>query len=173
MYFGEHRINGKIVKDEVFISGILLKSKFVIAREWTSGISKFGNIISQVGLGLTVTVVGAEIGVPLMAIGGQISLLADAGTALSYAIEGKWDKFGMQAIETGVSFGASKATGGLLKMKSPGQSEIANEAQRAVAEEINGRVASEGVKMIQVEVKTPMLHAGVLFLFQEFHFKPG
>jgi len=39
-------------------------------------------------------------------------------------------------------------------MKSPGQSEIANEAQRAVAEEINGRVASEGVKMIQVEVKT-------------------
>ncbi len=128
--------------------------KFVIAREWTSGISKFGNIISQVGLGLTVTVVGAEIGVPLMTIGGQISLLADAGTALSYAIEGKWDKSGMQAIETGVSFGASKATGGLLKMKSPGQSEIANEAQRAVAEEINGRVASEGVKMIQVEVKT-------------------
>ena len=34
--------------------------------------------------------------------------------------------FGMQAIETGVSVGASKATVGLLKMKSLGQSEIAN-----------------------------------------------
>lgn len=38
-------------------------------RRNAAGISKIGNIISQIGLGLTVSVIGAEIGVPLMAIG--------------------------------------------------------------------------------------------------------
>lgn len=125
-----------------------------MTREWTSGISKFGNIISQIGLGLTISVVGAEIGIPLMAIGGTISLIADSATALTYGIEGKWDKFGWQPAETGISFGVSKATGGLLKMKSVGQSEVASNGQQAIAEEINSRISGEGIKFIQAEVKT-------------------
>jgi len=59
----------------------------------------------------------------------------------------------MELIKTGVELGASKMTGGLLKMRSSGQTEIANEAQRTVAEEINGRITSEGIKKIEQEYK--------------------
>lgn len=113
-----------------------------------------GEIISQIGLGLTVSVVGAEVGVPLMALGGWVSLSSNSLTAVSYGFEGKYDKMFGESVKIGIEYGVQKATGGLLKMKSPGQSEIANEAQRAVAEEINGKINSEGIKMIEVEVKT-------------------
>jgi len=56
------------------ISGLLLKTKYAVGREWMSAISETGNIISAIGLGLTVSVLGAEIGVPLVAIGGWMSI---------------------------------------------------------------------------------------------------
>ena len=154
----EHIVNGKVVETK-YISGILLYSKYAIARQWTSSISKTGNIISTIGLALTVSVVGAEIGVPLMAIGGWISLAGDAGTTISYAMQNRWGKAGKQFIETGASYGVSKFTGGMLRWKSYPTQEIPSEPIIEVASEINSRIVSDIlVPGLNGELNTPIAY---------------
>ena len=136
-----------------WIAGVTIQSQMAIARNWTTAISKTGNIVSLIGLALTVSVVGAEIGLPLMAIGGYVSYAGDAGTTISYAAENKWGKAGGQVVETATSIGVSKATGGLLNMRGAGQIAIPTAGQQEVAKELNGHIAAEGVKIIQNEIK--------------------
>lgn len=107
--------SGKMEIEINNIEEIMLYSSGANFRRNASGISKMGNIISQVGLGLTVSVFGAQIGVPLMAIGGGISLAADASTSLSYLFEKKTEKFYQTAIPTVTSYLLGRATGGILR----------------------------------------------------------
>ncbi|PWN70093.1 type IV secretion protein Rhs [Chryseobacterium phosphatilyticum] len=152
-YLYQHRVDGKIV-DTKYISGIILKTKFMVAREWFSAISKTGNMITTIGLGLTASVIGAEIGVPLLAIGNYIRLAGDIGYTATYAMEGRYAKAVAQGTEVAASFIVAEATGGVLKMKSPGQNELASAASRAFAGELNGRLVTDGAApVIKAEIK--------------------
>ena len=112
-------------------------------------IDKFGNIVSGIGLALTMTVVGAEVGIPLMEIGGYISLGANGLTAISYLYEKKYSKFltegGQMAIEELITRGTGKL------IKPVGKLGI----NQKLGEEINGRIASEAViPMVEQQIKT-------------------
>lgn len=153
-YLYEHRVDGKIVETK-FISGILLKTKFNVAREWFSAISKTGNLITTIGLGLTASVIGAEIGVPLLAIGNGIRLAGDIAYTLSYAVEGNYDKAFTSGTEVAASYIVSRYTGKALSTTGIGQQELASKGAKAVAEEINGRMVTDvAAPVIKQEIKT-------------------
>ena len=69
---------------EKHISGILLKTFTAKIRTYFDGVNKFGKTVSLIGLGLTSTVIFAEVGVPLMAIGNAISLGSDVISNSTY-----------------------------------------------------------------------------------------
>nr|WP_315026475.1 RHS repeat-associated core domain-containing protein [uncultured Chryseobacterium sp.] len=152
-YLYQHRVDGKIV-DTKYISGIILKTKFMVAREWFSAISKTGNMITTIGLALTGTVIGAEIGVPLLAIGNGIRLAGDIAYTSTYILEGRYQKFFAQGTEVAASYLASRLTGNALSTASAGQNVLSSKAAQAVAGEINGRMVTDvAAPVIKNEVK--------------------
>ncbi|PKF74499.1 RHS repeat-associated core domain-containing protein [Chryseobacterium sp. PMSZPI] len=152
-YLYQHRVDGKIV-DTKYISGIILKTKFMVAREWFSAISKTGNMITTIGLALTGTVIGAEIGVPLLAIGNGIRLAGDIAYTATYLLEGRYQKFFAQGTEVAASYLASRLTGNALSTASAGQKVLSTDAAQAVAGEINGRMVTDvAAPVIKNEVK--------------------
>ena len=111
-------------------------------------IDKFGNIVSGIGLALTTTVVGAEVGIPLMEIGGYISLGAKGMTTLSYLYEGKSSRFLIEGTKMAIEELITRGTGKLIKPVGRG-------INQKLGEEINGRIASEAViPMVEQQIKT-------------------
>ena len=112
-------------------------------------IDMFGNLISKIGLGLTATVIGAEIGVPLMNIGGYISLGANGLTAISYLYEKKYSKFLTEGGQMAIEIGVDKLTGNLIKPV--GKLGI----NRELGKGINGVITSEvTIPALESQIKT-------------------
>ena len=137
------------VDHERHVQEVMLYGRGYKFRESMKHIDKFGNIVSGIGLALTMTVVGAEVGIPLMEIGGYISLGANGLTAISYLYEKKYSKFltegGQMAIEELITRGTGKL------IKPVGKLGI----NQKLGEEINGRIASEAViPMVEQQIKT-------------------
>ena len=97
------------------IEEVILYSPGANWRRNMLGISNIGNTLSQVGLGLTLSVAGSEIGLLLMAIGGAVSTVADVINTFTYAFENNWDRFGKEAVITGTSIVFGRMTDGALK----------------------------------------------------------
>jgi RHS repeat-associated protein len=70
--------NKELTKDALYRSA-LSEYNFGIAYDWTGYVQDFGNGAALVGLGITATIVGAEIGVPIMGVGNGIALVGDVG----------------------------------------------------------------------------------------------
>ncbi|MDR2204928.1 MAG: RHS repeat-associated core domain-containing protein, partial [Flavobacteriaceae bacterium] len=122
--------------------------KINVLRQWGTAISKTGDVISLIGLGLTISVVGSEVGVPLMYIGGVMSVAGDGMVLGSYAIDGNKKKVVDQGVNMAVQLLVRRFTGSTLKMKTPGQAPL-GKADIEVAKEVTGRVGVEGAKIIK------------------------
>ena len=111
-------------------------------------IDMFGNLISKIGLGLTATVIGAEIGVPLMSIGGYISASAKLVMIGSYAYQEKYSKATTEITKLGGEFGVGKLTKGLIEPIGKGMNQ-------EIGAEINSQFTSEVViPMVEQQTKT-------------------
>ena len=94
------------------------------------------------------TGIGAEIGIPLMEIGGYISLGAKGMTTLSYLYEGKSSRFLIEGTKMAIEELITRGTGKLIKPVGRG-------INQKLGEEINGRIASEVViPMVEQQIKT-------------------
>ena len=71
--------------------------------------------LKRIGLALTMTGVGAEIGIPLMSIGGYISLGARGMAALSYAYQGKFKNFAIESSKIATEVGVGRLSKYLIK----------------------------------------------------------
>lgn len=122
-------------------------------RESMKHIDKFGNIVSGIGLALTMTGVGAEIGIPLMSIGGYISLGARGMAALSYAYQGKFKNFAIEGGKIATEIGVGKLSKYLIK---PIGRKIGDETiNQALGSQLNGMVTSEAIiPLIEQNSKT-------------------
>ena len=111
-------------------------------------IDMFGNLISKIGLGLTATVIGAEIGVPLMNIGGYISLGAKGMTIVVNLFQKKYSQFVIETAKLGVELGVGKLTKGLIEPIGKGMNQ-------EIGAEINSQFTSEVViPMVEQQTKT-------------------
>ena len=136
------------VDSEVHVQEVMLYGRNYNFRESMKHIDKFGNIVSGIGLALTTTVVGAEVGIPLMEIGGYISLGAKGMTTLSYLYEGKSSRFLIEGTKMAIEELITRGTGKLIKPVGRG-------INQKLGEEINGRIASEAViPMVEQQIKT-------------------
>lgn len=137
------------VDSEVHVQEVMLYGRNYNFRESMKHIDKFGNIVSGIGLALTMTGVGAEIGIPLMSIGGYISLGAKGLTAISYLYEKKYSKFLTEGGKMAIEIGVDKLTGNLIKPV--GKLGI----NRELGKGINGVITSEVViPMVEQRTKT-------------------
>ena len=136
------------VDSEVHVQEVMLYGRNYNFRESMKHIDKFGNIVSGIGLALTTTVVGAEVGIPLMEIGGYISLGAKGMTTLSYLYEGKSSRFLIEGTKMAIEELITRGTGKLIKPVGRG-------INQKLGEEINGWIASEAViPMVEQQIKT-------------------
>ena len=99
----------------VHVQEVMLYGRDYNFRESMKHIDKFGNIVSGIGLALTMTGVGAEIGIPLMSIGGYISLGARGMAALSYAYQGKFKNFAIESSKIATEVGVGRLSKYLIK----------------------------------------------------------
>jgi|GEM_PF-5762841 len=112
-------------------------------------------MITTIGLVLTASGIGAEIGVPLLFIGNSIRLAGDVAYIVSYAVKGNYNKAISSGIKVGTSYLVFRYTGKALSTPGVGQSELTSKAANAVASEINGRMVTDvAAPAIKQEAKT-------------------
>ena len=105
--------------------------------------------LKRIGLAFTITDVGAEIGIPLMNIGGYINLGAKGLTAISYLYEKKYSKFLTEGGKMAIEIGVDKLTGNLIKPV--GKLGI----NRELGKGINGVITSEvTIPALESQTKT-------------------
>ena len=127
-------------------------SEIVKIRSYFSDIDNFGKIISLIGLGLTSTVIFAEVGIPLMAIGSYVSLSATVVNTSSYFYEGRIGKgsweLGKGIIEYAVPKGASKLITPSKQLFGGYNQEIGEEVISHVVSEVGIPIIEQGTKTV-------------------------
>ena len=109
--------------------------------------------LKRIGLTFTIADVGAEIGIPLMSIGGYISLGARGMAALSYAYQGKFKNFAIEGGKIATEIGVGKLSKYLIK---PIGRKIGDETiNQALGSQLNGMLTSEAIiPLIEQNSKT-------------------